>query len=215
MRKTFGVIGLGRFGFHVAETLAKSGADVIAIDRNEDRVKAISDLVTKAFVADVTDEKALEESGIFTADTVIVSIGANIEASILTIVILMSNGVKEIIAKAINHLHGKVLEKLGVTKIVYPEKEIAVKLARSLIVSGIIEEVSFAPGYSIFEIKPKLSFVNKTLRELDLRKKYGINVLAIKRGDRVIVNPHGEELIKEDDVLLILGNEEIVEEVAM
>ena len=213
MKKIFGVIGLGRFGFHVAETLAKSGAEVIAIDKNEDRVKAISDIVTRAYIADVVDEKALEESGIFTADTVIVSIGANIEASILTVVILMNNGVKEVIAKAINSLHGKVLEKLGVKRIIYPEKEMAVKLARSLVFSGILEEIPFAPGYSIFEIRLKENLCGKSLRDLDLRRKYGVNVLAIRRGEDVIINPSGDEIINKDDILLILASEENVNDI--
>ncbi len=206
MKKTFGVIGLGRFGFHVAETLAKSGAEVIAIDKNEDKVRAINDIVTRVYIADVVDEKALEESGIFTADTVIVSIGANIEASILAVVILMNNGVKEIVAKAINHLHGKVLEKLGVKRIIYPEKEMAIKLARSLVLSGILEEIPFAPEYSIFEVKLREDLCEKALKEIDLRRKYGVNVLAIKRDEEIIINPSGDEIIYVDDILLILAS---------
>ncbi len=208
MKRIFGVIGLGRFGFHVAKTLAEGGAEVIAIDRDEDKVKQISDLVTYAYIADALDEKALEESGIFTADTVIVSIGTNIEASILVTVMLLNRGVKDIVAKAINPLHGEVLRRLGVSRIVYPEKEIAVKLARSLLITGVLEEIPFAPGYSIFEIKPTQSMIGKTLREIDLRRRYGITVLAIKRGDEVIVNPSAENSIDAEDVLLVLGNEE-------
>ncbi len=210
MKRVFGVIGLGRFGFHVAKTLAEAGAEVIAIDRDEDRVRRIGDLVTHAYIADALEEKALEESGVLTADTVIVSIGVNVEASILVTVLLMNRGVKDIVAKAINPLHGEVLRRLGVRRVVYPEMEMAVKLARSLLITGMVEEIPFAPGYSIFEIKAPGSIVGKTLREVDLRRKYGVNVLVIKRGNRLIVNPPADERIDAEDLLLILGSEEKV-----
>jgi len=208
LSRVFGVIGLGRFGFHVAKTLAEGGAEVIAIDKDEEKVRQISELVTHAYIADALDERALEESGIFTADTVILSIGANIEASILVTVILLNKGVKDIVAKAINPLHGEVLRRLGVKRIVYPEMEIAVKLAKSLLIAGVMEEIPFAPGYSIFELRAPSSMVGKTLRELDLRRKYGITVLAIKRGNEVFVNPSAEDKVEDGDVLLILGSEE-------
>ena len=208
MRKVFGVIGLGKFGYHVAKTLAEAGAEVIAVDKDPDKVKKISDLVTHAYIADALDEKALEESGIFTADTVVISIGVNIEASILVAVILLGRGVREIVAKAINPLHGEVLRRLGVSRVVYPEMEMGIKLGRSLLIGGMLEEIPFAPGYSIFEIKAPHRITGRTLKELDLRKKYGITVLAIKRGEEVIVNPSARDEIREGDVLLILGSEE-------
>ncbi len=208
MSGVFGVIGLGRFGFHVAKTLAEGGAEVIAIDRDEDRVRRISDFVTHAYIADALEEKALEESGILTADTVVVSIGVNVEASILVTVLLMNRGVRDIVAKAINPLHGEVLKRLGVRRVVYPEMEMAVKLARSLLITGVLEEIPFAPGYSIFELRAPKVLVGKTLGETDLRRRYGVNVLVIKRGDRLIVNPSAEERIHADDVLLVLGSEE-------
>ncbi len=207
MSKVFGVIGLGRFGYHVARTLAESGAEVIAIDKDPDKVKQVEDLVTHAYIADALDEKALEESGIFTADVVVVSIGVNIEASILVTVILLGRGVKEIIAKAINPLHGEVLRRLGVSRVVYPEMEIGIKLARSLLIGGMLEEIPFAPGYSIFEIKAPDKLIGKTLKELDLRRRFGITVLAIKRGDKVIVNPSAKDSVEAGDVLLVLGSE--------
>ncbi len=210
MKKVFGVIGLGRFGYHVAKTLAESGAEVIAVDKDPDKVRRVSDLVTHAYIADALDEKALEESGIFTADTVVISIGVNIEASILVTVILLGKGIKDIVAKAINPLHGEVLRRLGVKRVVYPEMEMGVKLARSLLIGGMLEEIPFAPGYSIFEIRAPDKITGKTLKDLDLRKKYGITVLAIKRGDDVIVNPSAKDRVQEGDVLLVLGSEEKV-----
>ncbi len=208
MKKVFGVIGLGRFGYHVAKVLAEAGAEVIAIDRDMEKVRGIADLVTHAYCGDALDEKVLEESGILTADTVIVSIGVNVEASILVTVLLLDRGVKEVIAKAINPLHGEVLKRLGVKRVVYPEREVAVKLARSLLLTGIIEEIPFAPGYSIYELEAPERLTGRTLKELDLRNRYGVNVLAIKRGESVIVNPKAGEEIKKGDVILVLGNEE-------
>ncbi len=208
MKKVFGVIGLGRFGFNVAKTLAEGGAEVIACDIDEEKVKQISELVHQAFILDATDEKALKESGIANADTVIVSIGENIEASILVVVQLMELGVKEIIAKAVNPLHGRILERLGVSRVIHPERDMAIRLAHSLLVGGFIEEIPIAENYSIFEMKPPQRLHNKTLKELDLRRKYDMTVLAIKRGDKFIVNPSAEEVIVQDDILVVLGRRE-------
>lgn len=208
MRKLFGVVGLGRFGFNVAKTLAEGGAEVIACDIDEEKVKQISELVHKAYILDATDERALKESGIANADTVIVSIGENIEASILVVVQLMELGVKEIIAKAVNPLHGRILERLGVSRVIHPERDMAIRLAHSLLVGGFIEEIPIADNYSIFEMKPPYRLHFKSLKELDLRRKYDITVLAIKRGEKFIVNPSAEEKIYPDDILVVLGSRE-------
>ncbi|MDW8236925.1 MAG: TrkA family potassium uptake protein [Aquificaceae bacterium] len=208
MKKVFGVIGLGRFGFNVAKTLAEGGAEVIACDVDEEKVKQIADIVHQVFILDATDEKALKESGIVNADTVIVSIGENIEASILVTVQLMELGVKEIIAKAVNSLHAKILERLGIRRVIHPERDMAIRLAHSLLVGGFIEEIPIADSYSIFQMLPVARFHGKTLKELDLRRKHDMTVLAIKRGERFIVNPSGDELILSDDILIVLGNTE-------
>ena len=208
MKKVFGVIGLGRFGFNVAKTLAEGGAEVIACDVDEEKVKAIAELVSQAFILDATDEKALKESGIANADVVIVSIGENIEASILVVVQLMELGVKEIIAKAVNPLHGKILERLGISRVIHPERDMAIRLAHSLLVGGFIEEIPIAENYSIFEMLPPQRLHNKALKDLDLRRKYDITVLAIKRGERFIVNPSGDEVVLPNDILVVLGNRE-------
>jgi len=209
LKRIIGVIGLGRFGFFVAKTLAELGAEVIAVDKDEQKVRQIAELVTYAYVADALDEKALEEAGIFNADAVVVSIGQNVEASIFVVVILREHGVKEVVAKAVNEIHGKVLERLGVKRVVYPERETAVKVAHSLVVRGLVSEVPFAPGYSIFELKAPPFFVGKTLRELDLRRRLGITVVAIKSKEgKVKVNPSGDDEIREGDSLLVLAGEE-------
>ncbi|MDT7910645.1 MAG: TrkA family potassium uptake protein [Thermocrinis sp.] len=206
--RTFGVIGLGRFGYHVARTLAQGGAEVIACDVDEEKVREISEYVSLAYVLDATDAKALKESGIANVDTAVVSIGENIEASILIVVQLKELGVKEIVAKAVNPLHGKVLEKLGVDRVVYPEKEMAIRVAHSLLAGEFIEEIPIGEKHSLFELKAFDFMLGKTLRELDVRNRFGVSVLAIKRGENLIVNPMGDEKILPGDILVVLGTTE-------
>jgi trk system potassium uptake protein TrkA len=206
--KTFGVIGLGRFGYHVARTLAQGGAEVIACDVDEEKVREVSEYVSLAYVLDATDAKALKESGIANVDTAVVSIGENIEASILIVVQLKELGVKEIVAKAVNPLHGKVLEKLGVDRVVYPEKEMAIRVAHSLLVGEFIEEIPIGEKHSLFELKAFDFMLGKTLKELDVRRRFGVSVLAIKRGENLIVNPMGDEKILPGDILVVLGTTE-------
>jgi trk system potassium uptake protein TrkA len=206
--RTFGVIGLGRFGYHVARTLAQGGAEVIACDVDEEKVREVSEYVSLAYVLDATDAKALKESGIANVDTAVVSIGENIEASILIVVQLKELGVKEVVAKAITPLHGKVLEKLGVDRVVYPEKEMAIRVAHSLLVGEFIEEIPIGEKHSLFELKAFDFMLGKTLRDLDVRRRFGVSVLAIKRGENLIVNPVGDEKVLPGDILVVLGTTE-------
>jgi trk system potassium uptake protein TrkA len=206
--RTFGVIGLGRFGYHVARTLAQGGVEVIACDVDEEKVREISEYVSLAYVLDATDAKALKESGIANVDVAVVSVGENIEASILIVVQLKELGVKEVVAKAITPLHGKVLEKLGVDRVVYPEKEMAIRVAHSLLVGEFIEEIPIGEKHSLFELKAFDFMLGKTLGELDVRRRFGVSVLAIKRGENLIVNPTGDEKILPGDILLVLGTTE-------
>ncbi|GAB6072993.1 TrkA family potassium uptake protein [Venenivibrio stagnispumantis] len=205
-KRIFAVIGLGKFGFHVAKTLAERGMEVIAIDKDEDRVKEVSEFVTQTYILDATDEKALRESGIKAVDVAVVSVGENLEANLMIVMLLNELGIKEIVAKAINPLHGKMLEKLNVSRVIYPEMETAIRVANSLIAKEIIEEIYLTENYSIFEIKVPQFMVGKTLAELDLRKKYDINVLGVKRENSVIINPAGEFMLQDGDILIVLGN---------
>ena len=206
--RTFGVIGLGRFGYYVARTLAQGGAEVIACDVDEEKVREVSEYVSLAYVLDATDAKALKESGIANVDTAVVSIGENIEASILIVVQLKELGVKEVVAKAITPLHGKVLEKLGVDRVVYPEKEMAIRVAHSLLAGEFIEEIPIGEKHSLFELKAFDFMLGKTLRDLDVRRRFGVSVLAIKRGENLIVNPVGDEKVLPGDILVVLGTTE-------
>lgn len=219
MKKHYAVIGLGRFGFSVAKTLAKYGSEVIAVDSQEERVKKVSDFVAYAVQLDAMDEKALRSVGVQNVDTAIVSIGENIEASILVVMILKEMGIKSIIAKAVTTLHGKVLENLGVQRIIYPERDMAIRVAHSLIRPNVLEQLDLSEEYSILELPTPAHLVGKTLAESQLRSRYGVNLIAIKRkvttGKGLIkeswnVNPLPTDVMQEGDVLVLIGlNEDL------
>jgi trk system potassium uptake protein TrkA len=214
MKKNFAVIGLGRFGFSVAKTLAKYGSEVIAIDNHEERVKKVSDFVTFAVQLDAMDEKALRSVGVQNVDTAIVSIGENIEASILVVMILKEMGINNIIAKAVTTLHGKVLENLGVKRIIFPERDMAMRVAHSLIRPKVLEQLELSEEYSIVELPTPANLIGKSIHESQLRNKYGVNLIAIKRKvttekgitkETWNVNPLPTDTMQEADILVLIG----------
>jgi trk system potassium uptake protein TrkA len=213
MNKHFAVIGLGRFGSAVAETLANSGVEVLAIDRSESKVKALADLATIAIELDATDEKALREAGVQNVDVAVVSIGENIEASILVVMLLKELGIKEIVAKAVNDLHGKILTHIGVNRVVYPERDMARRVAMSLIKPEFLEQIVLSPEYSIVEMPAPAFTWDKTIRESNLRADYGISIIAVRKQYFVEgvkketwnINPSPDDIISKDDVLVVLG----------
>jgi len=210
MRKQYAIIGLGRFGFNMAKTLAENKCEVIAIDKDEERVRKASEYVTLAVQLEAMDEKALRSVGIQNVDVAIVSIGENIESSILVVMILKQLGVKYIVAKAVTSLHGTVLKNLNVDRIVYPERDMAVRVAHSLIKPTIVEQLELSDEYSIIEIPSPKVFVGKMLKETRLRSDYGVNLIAIKDTDKDgrekwNVNPLPTDVIREGDLLVIIG----------
>jgi trk system potassium uptake protein len=214
MKKHFAVIGLGRFGFSVAKTLAKYGAEVIAIDREEERVKKVSEFVSYAVQLDAMDEKALRSVGVQNVDTAIVSIGENIEASILVVMLLKEMGIHNIIAKAVTTLHGKVLENLGVLRIIFPERDMAIRVAHSLIRPKVLEQLELSEEYSIVELPTPAHLIGKSVKESQLRTKYGVNLIAIKRQVKTEqgivkevwnVNPLPSDIMQKSDVLVLIG----------
>lgn len=212
MTKQFGVIGLGRFGSSVAITLEKLGYQVLAIDKNEAKIDSVKDFVTSARQTDATDTEALKEAGINNCDVVVVAIGGDMQNSILTTIVLKEMGIKRIIVKASNAMHGKVLEKIGVEKIVYPEKDTGIRIAHQLVSSNILDFIQISNDYSMEEIKISDFLKGKTLKEMNLRKKYDIEVLAIKRGEKLILIPNAEEELLINDILIIIGKSENVRE---
>lgn len=212
--KQFIVLGLGRFGSAVATTLVELGHEVLGVDNDEERVDALKDKITQAVQADITEEKVLTELGVKNFDAAIVCIGTDLETSILVTMMLKEMGLKYIIAKAQNNLHAKVLEKIGVNKVVFPERDMGARIARRLITPNIKDYVELEPDYNIIEIKALPEFVDKTLSELDMRNKYGINVLAIKRNDSLNISPRSKDVIKKGDFLIVIGETKKINELA-
>jgi len=219
--KQFAVIGLGRFGSSVATTLTEKGFQVLAIDASENITQSISNSVTQAVCLDATDEKALRSVGIENVDVAIVGVGTDLEASILITLNLKEIGIKEIVCKAITEDHKKVLEKIGATNVIQPEKEMGQRVANSLVSTNVIEHLELSDNSSIVEIVAPKDFINKNLRELDVRAKMGLNVIAIKRkipsaskkGEEDVVNisPKAEDMIAKGDILVVLGPNENIE----
>ncbi|MDQ0878467.1 trk system potassium uptake protein TrkA [Paenibacillus sp. V4I3] len=205
MRKQFAIIGMGRFGSSVAKTLSQLGFEVLAIDHREETVQEVSAFVTHAVQADSTDEEALRALGIRNFDVVVVAIGEDIQASILTTLILKEMGIPTTVVKAVNDLHGKVLKKIGADKVVYPERDMGQRVAHHLISSNIIDYIELSADYSIVEIKVSTQMIGKSLKQLDIRAKYGCNVIAIKQNEQLIIPPSAEEPLRIDDILVIVG----------
>jgi trk system potassium uptake protein TrkA len=210
-KKQFAVIGLGIFGMNVAKTLFANGQEVLAIDTDEAIVEDAKDFVTEAVALDATDEKALSAAGINDVDVAIITIG-DIEASILVTLILREMGVKEVIARATSEKHGQVLNRVGATRVVFPEKDMAEKIANSMLGSRIIEHLDISPDYSIFEVAAPKTFCDKTLQDLNVRAEYEVNIIAVKKNDgTVIVTPGGLYKVEEGDTLIVIGTDKGVE----
>lgn len=204
-KKQFVVIGLGRFGYSLLEELIRLGHQVLAIDNNEDRIDYVAAIATHAVQADAMDEKVLKALDVASFDAVIVGIGGDIEASILTSITLKELGVRKIIAKAQNHMHGKVLEKLGIDMVIYPERDMALRLACNLVSNSIIEQIQLSSDYGILELITPVSFVGRSLEEIAIRQRMDITIIAIRSGQEIIISPHAQQRIKKDDILVALG----------
>lgn len=190
--------------------MAEQKLSVIAIDSNENKVDEVKPFVDKAIIADATDKGVLESLSLSGVDVVVVSLGEKIDASILVTYYLRELGVKEIIAKAISEDHAKILNIVGASQVIFPEKDMADRLANILERSSILDYFEIAEGYSIVEIAPPAPFVNRTLADLDLRNRYNVQVIMIKEivPERITVVPKATQLIKESDVLVLLGRDE-------
>lgn len=204
--KQYVVIGLGRFGTSVAKTLYSLGNDVLVIDKDEDLVQDISDSVTHAVQMDATDENGLRSLGLRNFDVAIVTIGDNIQSSVMVTLLVKELGVKYIVAKGNSDLHAKVLYKIGADRVILPEKDMGVRVAHNLVSSSILDYIELSPDYSIMEIEALNEWQDKSLRELRLRSKYGINVMAIKKGDEINLAPSADDLIDAKDVLVAIGS---------
>lgn len=207
MSKDFAVIGLGRFGGSICRELSKEGKQVLAIDNDEMKVNEYKNIVSHAVILDSTDEESLKEIGIQNFEHVIVAIGENLQASILTTVILTDLGVERITVKAQNDYHEKILRKLGVNRIVHPEREMGRRIAHNVISNNILDYLDLSDDHSIVEVKAGVKMIGKSLLELNIRAKYGCNVVAIKRGEEIEVTPNPEYIFAHGDVLLVVGKD--------
>lgn len=206
MAKQYVVIGGGRFGQSVAIKLAELGAEVMVVDNREEIVQQISDFVTYAVQADATDENAIKTLGIRNFDVAIVTIGSNIQSSILVALMVKEIGVKHVIAKAQNAQHAKILYKIGVDRVVFPEKEMGIKTAKSLFSPNLMDLIDLSPDYSILEIPVKNVWVGKTLVEANIRREFGISVIAVKREDLVDINVEADYTFLRHDILVVVGH---------
>jgi len=203
--KQFAVIGLGRFGRSLALRLSDMNYDVLVVDTDKDRVNSISDRVYYAVQADAMEDQALKSLGIRNFDVVVVAIGQKVQANILVTVLVKELGVKTVVAKAQNELHGKVLEKVGADMVVYPERDMGARLAHALVSRNIMDQINLSTEYSIIELTAPEEFVGKTLQELALRREYGVTILALRRGEDVLISPVAGERVRGDDILVAIG----------
>ena len=207
MRKQFVVIGLGRFGSSVARTLNSLGHEVLALDKDEHTVHDIMNDVTQAVQADAREEDTLRALGVRNLDVAIVAIGDDLEANIMSTLMLKEMEIPYVVAKARSVQHGKLLEKIGVDKIVYPEQDMGIRLANNLIRTNVMDFIELSLDYSIIEIVAPAQFVNKSIGKLNIRAFYKINVVAIKKSkDKIIIAPGPNEVIQENDILVIVSN---------
>jgi len=211
----FAVIGLGSFGSYVAKSLYEKGHEVIVIDSNKDKIEAVKAFVSRAVHMDAADKENLQSQGIQDMDVVVVSLGPEMESSILTVLYLNEIGAKRIVAKALTEDHAKILESVGATEVVYPEKDMAIRTALKLSSPNVLEYLPLVSGIGIQEISPPQKFVGKTLKQLDLRNKYGIQVIAIKQlvPERTDLIPKADFVIKDSDILIIMGEDKALEKI--
>jgi len=213
--KRFAVIGLGNFGFHAARALFEDGNEVVAIDSDKARVQAIDQHSTEAVVLNATDKEALKSLGLENMDGVIVSTGTKISTSILICLYLQENGVKKILAKALDEDHGKILKRVGATEIIHPERDMALRVSRGLSHPNILDFIPLADEFDLVQVGPPREFIGKSLKELNLRAKYNVHIIAIKElvPENFLLVPPANFVIKDSDILILLGKSEDIKRI--
>nr|MBE6544529.1 TrkA family potassium uptake protein [Oscillospiraceae bacterium] len=206
INKTYAVFGLGRYGLAAARELINSGVEIIAVDMDESKVNAHTSELPVCKCADVTDPEVIRQLGIGGVDVVIISMANNLEASVMAVTLCKEAGVKTVIAKCANEMHRKILSRVGADVVVFPENESGIRLAKNLLSSGFADMITLSKEFSMIELDVRPEWVGKSLLELHLRKKYAINVVAIKRGDRLTVNINPEEKLTADSSLIVIAN---------
>ena len=205
-KKTYAVCGLGRYGAAVARELVENGMEVIAIDVDQKIINDAAAHLPVCKCADVTDAEVIDRLGIANIDTVIVCMASNLEASVMAVTLCKEAGVRNVIAKCANEMHQKILLRVGADQVVFPEDESGVRLAKNLISSGFVDMISLSKDVSMVEIDVKGEWIGKNLIELNLRKKYGFNIVAIKKGDKVNVDVNPEQVLDAETTLIVIAN---------
>ncbi|WP_310551618.1 potassium channel family protein [Paenibacillus glufosinatiresistens] len=210
----FVVIGLGRFGASLALTLMEMGYEVLGIDHIEERVEEMSDLLTHAVMADATDESVMRSLGIRNFDCGIVAIGDNMERSILAAILLKELGVKQVVAKAISILHGRALERLDVDRVIFPERDMGIRVAHQLVTPNLLDYIELSKDYRIVELTVPACMDGKSLAQINTRARYGCSIIALKRGEGreegVIVAPTAHDYLYEGDIMVVIGTNESI-----
>ena len=210
INKSYAVFGLGRYGIAVAKELVNNGADVLAVDIDEDIVNSAVADIPFCRCADITDPEVIKQLGISNVDVVVIAMANNLEASVMSVILCKEAGVKMVIAKCADEMQGKILCKVGADKVVYPENESGVRLAKNLLSAGMVDLIDLSEDISVIEIPVKEKWVGKTLIELDLRKKYAINIIAIRNGEDILVNVDPNvQLSKEMQLVVIINKTNI------
>lgn len=208
LQKRFAVIGLGRFGSSVAKVLTEMGQHVLAVDADAARVEALAPKIGRVVRADCTDPGALKALRIADYGTVVIAIGDDVEASVITCLNCRDLGVRHIVAKAQDDAHGRVLERLGADRIVYPQRDMGARVAHNISAGGLIDFVRLSEQYGMAELVAPEALEGQTLGDSDMRNRYGLNVMAIKRGNRLIISPGAAEEVHAGDVLVVIGEAE-------
>ena len=206
INKTYAVFGLGRYGTAVATELVKNGAEVLAVDRSEKLVAAAAPFVPICKCADITDPDVIKQLGIANIDVVIIAMASSLEATVMAIMLCKEAGVPEVIVKCGDEMHRKIFFRVGADQVVFPENESGIRLAKNLLSAGFVDMIELAENVSMVELDVKPEWVGKTLLELNLRKKYGINVVAIKRGKEVSTLIDPEQPFDADMELIVIAN---------
>ncbi|WP_029192167.1 potassium channel family protein [Paenibacillus harenae] len=210
-KNQFVIVGLGRFGSSLGRELVGLGHEVLGIDKDEEAVQDMSNLLTFAVTADCTDEETLRSLGVRNFDCGVVAIGDDIQASILTTILLKDLGVKKVVAKAMTELHGRVLEKIGVDRVVYPERDMGIRVAHQLVSPNLLDYIELSKDYTIAELAVPKCLNGKSLHDLNPRAKFGCSIVAINKPGGIIIAPTAADVLTERDVMVVIGTNDQIE----
>ncbi len=212
-KKQYVVFGIGRFGTALCKALSEMGHEVLAVDANEEHIRTITPYVTQALQLNATDEDAMQTIGVRNFDAAVVSIGDNLRDSILVTLLCKEMGAKYLLAKASDELHAKMLTKMGADRVVFPERDMGIRVAKSLVSPRVIDLINLTGDYTMSDIQTPASWVGRTIREIDIRRRFNVNVLGVHRGDEMLMTPTADIKILKGDDLLVIGHRGDVEHI--